>query len=236
MKQKNILTLVIVLLMSLLCIENADAKRKIKISVVPSDAQITIDGNYIGDGVVEYTLDRSDFIAIKIEKEGYLTQETRFFKSDKRNAISYTLRPDKFFEASVPSGLVNKFFSVTVSPNYYTINKNGKIVDTDKAWKLIHQILLNYFDEMQVTDASSSFIQTPWAYERFTESKQAVRTRVTVKQAGVSDEKLVFQIKVSSEQAPLVGMSNENSYREVVRILKKYEPLISEFQTRLGKQ
>lgn len=213
----------------------ADAKRKIKIAVTPSDAQISVDGNYIGDGVIEYTLTKSDFIVIKLEKEGYLTQENKFYTSDKRNAISYTMRPDKFFEASVPSGLVNKFFSVTVSPEYYNVGSDGKL-NSEKAWKLIHQILLNYFDEMQTTDASSAFIQTPWSYERFSESKQAVRTRVTVKQSGVDEKELVFQIKISSEQAPLIGMSNENSYREVVRILKKFEPLISEFQTRLSKK
>lgn len=214
---------------------DADAKRKLKISVTPSDAQISVDGNYIGDGVVEVFLDNSDFISIKIEKEGYLTQENRFYKTDKRTAISFSLRPDKFFEASVPSGLVNKFFSVTVSPEFYTIDEEGKI-DAEKAWKLIHQILYNYFDEMYTSDYSSAFIQSPWAYERFSESKQAVRTRVTVKQAGVTDDELVFQIKISSEEAPLVGMSNENSYREVVRILRKYEPLINEFQTRLSSK
>ncbi len=220
----------------LFCAINVDAKKKtLKISVVPSDAQISVDGNYVGDGVVEVTLDKSDFIAIKLEKEGYLTQENKFYKSDKRNAVSYTMRPDKFWEASVPSGLVNKFFSVSVSPDYYSIDSNGKI-DPDRAWKLIHQILLNYFDEMQTTDMSSGFIQTPWEYERFSESRQAVRTRVTVKQSGISEKELVFQIKISSEEAPLVGMSNESSYREVVRILKKFEPLISEFQSRLSKK
>lgn len=215
---------------------NVDAKKKtLKISVVPSDAQISVDGNYVGDGIVEVTLDKSDFIAIKLEKEGYLTQENKFYKSDKRNAVSYTMRPDKFWEASIPSGLVNKYFNVTVSPDYYTKDANGKI-DPDKAWKLIHQILLNYFDEMQTTDISSGFIQTPWEYERFSESRQAVRTRVTVKQSGISENELVFQIKISSEEAPLVGMSNESSYREVVRILKKFEPLISEFQSRMSKK
>lgn len=214
---------------------DASAKRKLKISVVPSDTQISVDGNYIGDGVVEVLLDKSDFIAIKLEKEGYLTQENRFYLSDKRKAISYTMRPDKFYEASAPSGLVNKYFSVNISKEFYTVDQNGKI-DPDKAWKLIHQILLNYFDEMQTTDISSGFIQTPWDYERFSESKQAIRTRVTVKQSGVSDDNLVFQIKISSEQAPLIGMNNENSYKEVVRILKKFEPLISEFQSRLSQK
>lgn len=227
------LLLLSVTLLMLGTVDGNAKKRTLKISVIPSDAQISVDGNYIGDGVVEVTLDKSDFIAIKLEKEGYLSQETKFYKSDKRKAVSYTMRPDKFYEASVPSGLVNKFFNVEVSPEYYTV-KDGKR-DAEKAWKLIHQILLNYFDEMQTTDISSGFIQTPWDYERFGESKQAVRTRVTVKQSGISDNSLVFQIKISSEEAPLVGMSNENSYREVVRILKKFEPLISEFQSRLSK-
>lgn len=209
-------------------------KKKLKISVTPSDTQISIDGNYVGDGVVEHTLDKADFIVIKLEKEGYLTQENKFYNSDKRNAISYTMRPDLFYEASVPSGLVNQFFSVKVSKDFYSIDSEGRL-NAEKAWKLIHQILLNYFEEMQTTDISSAFIQTPWEYDRFGESKQVVRTRVTVKQSGVSDDNLIFQIKVSSEQAPLIGMNNENSYREVVRILKKFEPLISEFQARLSK-
>ena len=218
---------------SILSVVDADAKRKLKISVTPSDAQISVDGNYVGDGVVEVFLDNSDFISIKIEKEGFLTQENKFYRNDKRTAISFSLRPDKFYEASVPSGLVNKFFNVVVSPELYSIDEEGKM-NAEKAWKLIHQILYNYFDEMYTTDYSSGFIQSPWAYERFSESKQAVRTRVTVKQSGVSDHELVFQIKISSEEAPLVGMSNENSYREVVRLLKKYEPLISEFQARMS--
>ncbi len=219
-----------------LAIVASEAKpKKLKISVSPADTQVFVDGNYVGDGVVEVSFDKSDFMAIRLEKEGYLTQEARVYKADKRTAVSYTMRVDKFYEASIPSGLVNKFFSVTVSPEYYTVDKNGK-KDAEKAWKLIHQILLNYFDEMQITDISSSFIQTPWAYERFPESKQVIRTRVTVKQSGISDDNLVFQIKISSEQAPLVGMSNENSYREVVRLLRKFEPLISEFQARLSKK
>lgn len=199
---------------------------------MPSDAQISVDGNYVGDGTVEVTLDKSDFIAIKLEKEGYLTQENKFYRSDKRNAISYTMRPDKFYESSVPSGLVNKFFTVNVNPDLYRVEENGK-VDADKAWKLIHQVLLNYFDEMQTTDIASGFIQTPWSYERFSESKQAVRTRVIVKQSSITENNLSFQIKICSEEAPLVAINNESSYREVLRVLKKYEPLISEFQTRL---
>lgn len=234
---KNLLKLCLPFFIMFIVVGLAGAAKpkKLKIMVSPSDTQIFVDGNYVGDGVVEVTFDKTDFMAIKMEKEGYLTQEARVYKADKRTAVSYTMRLDKFYEASIPSGLVNKFFTVTVSPEYYTVDKSGK-KDADKAWKLIHQILLSYFEEMGITDYSSGFVQTPWAYERFSESKQVIRTRVTVKQLGVSDDNLVFQIKISSEQAPLVGMSNDNSYREVVRLLKKYEPLLSEFQSRLSSK
>lgn len=227
--------LLLSILMLCICFDASAKKRTLKISATPSDAKISIDGNYVGDGVIEFPITSKDnFLVIKIEKEGYLAIETKFYTSDKRKAISYTLRPDLFYEASTPNGLANKFFSVEVSKDLYTVDNKGK-KDADKAWKLIHQILLNYFDELQTTDLSSGFIQTPWKYRQFGESKQVIRTRVTVKQMGVSDN-LVFQIKISSEQAPLIGMNNENSYKEVTRLLKEYDSLISEFQARLSSK
>ena len=60
---------VMVLVLLMVGVADVCAKKKtLKISVVPSDAQISVDGNYVGDGVVEVTLDKSDFIAIKLEK------------------------------------------------------------------------------------------------------------------------------------------------------------------------
>ena len=134
MKSLGLVKLFMVIAMSVIGIVGINAKKTLKITVIPSDAQISVDGNYVGDGVVEVTLDKSDFIAIKLEKEGYITQETKFYRTDKRKAISFTMRPDKFYEASVPSGLVNKFFTVSVSPEFYTVDKNGRR-DAEKAWK-----------------------------------------------------------------------------------------------------
>lgn len=233
---KKTIFLLLSILMLLMCVDASAKKKSLKISVTPSDAKISIDGNYVGDGIVEFPITSKDnFLVIKIEKEGYLTVETKFYTSDKRNAVSYTLRPDLFYEASTPNGNANKFFSVEVSKDLYSIDEETGKKDAEKAWKLIHQILLNYFDELQTTDISSGFIQTPWKYRQFGESKQVIRTRVTVKQMGVSDN-LVFQIKISSEQAPLIGMNNENSYTEVTRLLKEYDSLISEFQARLSRK
>ena len=76
-------------------------------------------------------------------------------------------------------------------------------------------------------------MQTAWSYTKFNDSQQVVRTRVNVKQVGVLEKDLTLQVKISSEMAPLVSMENENAYRETSRILKKFEPLIHEFESKL---
>lgn len=208
--------------------------REVKISVTPSNAKIYVDGNYYADGVATVNVTkRAEFVVIKLESPGYVTLETKIYYSDKRKAISYSLRRDKFFDISVASGLVNKYFNVKVSKDLYTIDENGKI-DMSLAWKMIHQVILNYFDEIQTTDLASGFIQTPWQYVTFPEAEKQVRARVTVKQNSFGDE-LSFQIKVSSEAGSMYASRSDESFQEIDRILKNLEPIISEFQTRLGK-
>ena len=79
----------------------------------------------------------------------------------------------------------------------------------------------------------SGFIQTPWKVKPFPNSGIQVRTRVTVKQSNIGNN-LTYKIKISSETAS-IGTNREESFQETMRILKKYESLISEFQSRLGK-
>ena len=129
--------------------------------------------------------------------------------------------------------MVNKYFSVTVSKDLYTVDENGK-KNTELAWKMIHQIILNYFDEIQTTDIASGFVQTPWQYKSFPEADKQMRTRVSVKESNLGGD-LTFQIKVSSEVAPLIAAQRDESFQEIDRIAKDFEPIISEFQARLGK-
>lgn len=208
--------------------------KDVKISVTPSNAKIFIDGNYVGDGITTAHVKKSDgFIVVKLEAEGYITQEIKLYSKDKRKAVSYTLRRDALYDLTTESGNANKYFSVRVSKDLYAINSEGKI-DSEKAWKLIHQIILNYLDEIQTTDIASGFVQTPWYYKRLPEIERVVRTRVTVREINLGGD-LTFQIKVSSEIAPLLGAGNEEAYHETNRILKELAPLINEFQLRLGK-
>lgn len=120
------------------------AAKEVKITVIPSDAKIYIDGNYAADGITTATLKKKDgFIVVKFEREGYVTLETKIFTTDKRKAVSYTMRRDAFFDVSVASGLVNKYFSVKISKDLYTVDESGKR-NTELAWKMIHQVILNY--------------------------------------------------------------------------------------------
>jgi len=208
--------------------------KDVKISVTPSTAKIYVDGNYVGDGIVSVPIKKKEgFIVVKMEEEGYVTLETKIYAKDKRKAVSYNLRRDALFDLTVENGNANKYFTVNVSKDLYSINSDGRR-NTEKAWKLIHQILLNYFDEIQTTDLNSGFIQTPWQYKRLAEIDKVIRTRVSIRETSAGDD-LTFQIKVSSEIAPLLGANYEESYQETIRIVKEFEPLISEFQSRLGK-
>lgn len=210
------------------------AAKDVKITVIPSDARIYIDGNYVSDGIVMASIKKKDgFVVIKCERDGYVTLETKVFATDRRKAISYTMRRDAFFDVSVASGLVNRYFTVKVSEDLYQVDEKGKR-NTELAWKMIHQVILNYFDEIQTTDIASGFIQTPWVYKSFPEADKQIRTRVSVKESNIGGD-LTFQIKISSEVAPLNALQRDESFQEISRIRKDFEPIISEFQARLGK-
>lgn len=202
--------------------------RDVKIVVEPSDARIFIDGQFYGEGVIVVKAPKkNDFISVRAEAPGFEDLNVKIYGSDKRKAISYKMKKDYTSVYTVKTGLVNKFFTVNVAPEFYTVDKDGN-VDSEKAWKLIHQILLNYFEEIQTSDMTSGFVQTPWKVYTWPELEKHYRTRVTVKQTSL-DENLTFQVKVSAEKG-------QSYWQETDVISKELEPMISEFQSRLGKQ
>lgn len=208
--------------------------KDVKITVIPSTAKIYIDGNYVGDGVTTANIKKKDgFIVVKFEQEGYVTLETKVFSADKRNAVSFTMRKDAFFDNSVASGNANTFFSLEVSKDYIERAGNDKEASI-LVWKMLHQIILNYFDEIEASDQLSGFIQTPWAYKTFADAGFQVRTRVTIKESNIGGA-LTYKVKVSSEVAPVNASHKDEFFHESNRLLKEYEPMISEFQSRLSK-
>lgn len=206
----------------------------IKISVEPKEAAIYVNNTFIGNGYGEFTRpEKKDYVAvIRIECDEYNTIHSKFYGGDERNSLSFSLMQDGFYRASASSGLVNKFITITLDPQYYTIKEDNK-VDVSAAWKLLHQILLNYYTEIETTDYAGGYVQTPWQYKKFNMSEKMLRTRVTIRDV-TTPERVAFQIKISSEVAGAMA-ARHGEFTEIDRLPKEMEPMIEELQTRIGR-
>ena len=193
----------------------AAKSKTIKIVATPNEASIFVNNQFAGYGFAEVNRPKNkrDVIALRIECEGYKPLETKIYDDDMRSSVSYALQDDGFYRANA-------------------VDASGKI-DVSKAWKLLHQILLNYFEEIAATDYSGGYLQTPWHYKTFQLSNKQMRTRVTVRDISTPD-RAAFQIKVSSEVAS-ASAARHGEFGNVDRIVKELEPLLQELQTRLGK-
>lgn len=227
---------ILVVMMALLVSLSAMAKKEkvIKISVQPQEAAIYVDNNLIGYGYGEFTRpEKKDrVVIIRVECNEYTTANSKFYGGDERNSLSFNLMQDGFYRGSAASGLVNKYMTITLDPQYFTIAEDGK-VDSEPAWKLLHQILLNYFPEIETTDFHGGYLQTPWKYKTFNMSEKQLRTRVTVRDV-TTPERVAFQIKISSEVAGAM-QARHGEFDEVDRLPKELEPMVEELQTRIGK-
>ncbi len=227
----------ILLMMSLLvCLPIAAEKKAkvIKIAVQPKEAAIYVDNNLIGYGYGEFTRPpkKNQVAIIRVECNEYTTANSKFYGGDERNSLSFNLMQDGFYRGSAASGLVNKFMTITLDPQYYTVGEDGKI-NSEAAWKLLHQILLHYFPEIETTDFHGGYLQTPWKYKTFNMSEKQLRNRVTVRDVTTPD-RVAFQIKISSEVAGAM-QARHGEFDEVDRLPKELEPMVEELQTRIGK-
>lgn len=191
-----------------------------QIRTTPSTAQIYIDGNYVGDGMYSVKFKNEDFVVVKVENTGYVTKEFRLYKEDSRNTIGVQLVEDDALAGSTATDLANRYFTIQV--------REG--IDVDKAWKLLSQVMLDYFNELKTADKASGYMNTTWVKETFPNAKVKIRTMVQIKE--VSGDGLTYQIKIFSEIADID--SNDQGYKPWPRVLKKYETLINEMQMRVG--
>lgn len=200
---------------------NLNAQKK-TITTTPSNAKIYIDGNYVSDGsyMVKFK-HNEDFINIKVEYPGYVTKEFRLYKRDARKTIGITLVEDDALEGSTASELANQYFTIRVRED----------LDVDKAWKLLTQVLLDYFNEIKTSDKASGYMNTSWVIQTFPMAEVKVRTKVQIKETSLDG--FAYQIKIFSEIADID--SGEQGFKPWSRVTKKFEPLINEMQTRIGK-
>ena len=107
----------------------AGGKEKvIKITVQPKEAAIYVDNTLIGYGYGEFTRPKkkNQVAIIRVECEEYTTANSKFYGGDERNSLSFNLMQDGFYRGSAASGLVNKYMTVILDPQYYTIEEGEK--------------------------------------------------------------------------------------------------------------
>ena len=209
--------------------------KDIKVVVIPTEATIKVNGSYYGEGSAVLKIKKNDFVSLECSCPGYETLNTRIYGSDDRKTIEVKLKEDMLLKQTSESSVANNFFSVKVNKSLYSDDPETGKRNSENAWKMAHSVLLKYFDEIMTSDAASGFIQTPWLYKNYVEAGKTLRTRVTVKESNIGGD-LTFQIKMTSEIAPIQGRSREESFLETNRIMKEFETLVSEFQARLGEK
>lgn len=210
-------------------------EKEIQIVVIPSDATIKVNGSYYGEGSAKVNIKKKDFISLECSAPGYETLTTRVYGNDGRKTIEIKLKEDVLLKQTAESSVANNFFSVKVNKSLYSDDPKSGKRNAENAWKMAHNVLLKYFDEILTSDMSSGFIQTPWLYKNYIEAGKTIRHRVTIKESNIGSD-LTFQIKLSSEIAPTRARSKEESFMETNRIIKEFESLVSEFQTRLSEK
>ena len=206
--------------------------KTVKITVDQDDAKIFVDNNYVATGTFAATIKPGEgHIRVRVEKEGFVTRRFKIREDDSRNAIDITLDPDESWNNSVATDMANKFFTVPVSKAY--IDHAGSEAEAAKlVWKTLHQILMNYIEEIEESNQIGGYIQSAWVVKEFPGAEVKVRTRVIIKETNAGGD-LTYRIKLCSEIAPYNGTVDQ--YVEWPRVLKAYEPMISEFQARIGK-
>jgi hypothetical protein len=186
------------------------------------DASIYSDGQLMGQGSVEIDVKRNACVFVKIERAGFVTQEKRICNTNigsMNKSYFIDLLEDEAFNASSQNAISNTDFEVKTNLEY------------EEAWRLISQIVMSHNDVVEVIDGKTGYIRTGWNIERYPNA--TVRTRIIVRQ--FTSSPIGFKVKIVSEISidPNASVKNDEMFKEWDRLLRKYENLIPEVQSRL---
>ncbi|MDD2635672.1 MAG: hypothetical protein PHW82_09265 [Bacteroidales bacterium] len=200
-------------------------KTSVIFSTSEPDAQIFVDGRPMGSGPTEVVkISKNNCVRVKVVKPGFLTKQLAYCYtgvSFEAKTKYIQLVNDDAYDASIKNDYANKDFEQEV----------GKDLTEDAAWKVISQIVTGYFDNLEMADRATGYMKTSWQSKSFTQ--KTIRTRVIIKQS--SSKPLKYKIKIISEYAdsPNQSVKNDDRFKEWDRILRAYNGMINEFQSRL---
>lgn len=204
--------------------ENITLKdRQVAIRTTPEDASIKIDGRVLGSGEYKVRIPFNQCVEVIAEKAGYVISKKNYCNEDgvaPPPVSEHLILPiDEAFTSSIQSDQSNLNFTIETSKS------------EDGAWKILSQITMNYFDNIELADKETGYIRTSWNVKSFLNN--TIRTRIIVKQADISP--LKYTVKLVSEYSgkPKTSVKEDESYFPWDRILNTYKDVISEYQSRL---
>lgn len=218
---RSILTIVVLLAIT---ISASAGNKKVKFSCSEPDAKISVNGKQMGIGQLEIVIPSYECVIVKVEKNAFLVSVIEFC-----NKPNFSPPPKTYYCQMEKDDAYDASEATDISNIDIEIRTKQSEVD---AWKLISQIITNYFDVIEVTDRETGYLRTSWIVQTF--KQRTVRTRMIVK-LGSSDP-LAYKIKLVSEiaNAPQTSVKSDELFKEWDRVLRKYKEIIHEIQTRLS--
>lgn len=214
---------ILILLLTISFVHHSFAA-KIKISSSEQDANIFIDGQLAGTGSVELKIEKNTCVNIRVEKSGFVIEERSYCQKKNQPSPSKNeyirLAVDEAYTASSKSDIAN--VDITLKPSQ----------KEDEAWKLISRIVTSYFDVIETTDRETGYLRTAWIVQNFNGS--VVRSRCIIKLGATNP--VEYKVKMVSEYTNVKGASSKSDelFREWDRLLRKFEGLVPELQSRVG--
>ena len=197
--------------------------RQIAIRTTPADASIKVDGRIMGNGEYKARIPKDQCVEVIVEKAGYVSSVKNYCNEDNVQpppTNEHIILPvDEAFTSSVQSDQANLNFTI----------ETGR--QEEEAWKILSQITMNYFDNIELADRETGYIRTSWNVNNFKDN--TIRTRIIVKQADIAP--LKYTIKLVSEYSgkAKTSVKEDQLFFPWDRILNTYKDVISEFQSRL---
>jgi hypothetical protein len=202
--------------------------QKVNISASESDAQLLVNGKPVSSGSYLLKVEKDQCYNVKAIKPSFLRYDAtvcgRKAGPEAPKNLFFDMKKDDSEEASVKADQANIDFEIEVNP---------ELSQTD-AWKLVTQIVTDYFDAIEVSDKETSYLRTSWNIQSF--AQNTVRTRLIIKLS--KSNPLTYKVKLNSEYSGNSGTSvkADEQFREWDRILRKYRNVISDFSTRLTQK
>lgn len=186
-------------------------------------AKIYVNGKLIAPTTAEFVVEAYTTANVKVEKPGFVTEERNYI-----NDGNHEIPRAEFIKLDVDEAWENSSSS-DVANHDIDIKTNLK---EDDAWKLISRIITGNFDVIEVTDKATGYMRTSWVVKTF--KNATVRTRLIIK-TGSSDP-LIYKAKLVSEIGRVGATAGQDeSFKPWDRVLRSYENMIPDLQSRLGK-